>query len=81
MRAINILEDIEVVLRQLAIAIPDIFLNYDVDFVQLVVDDVDRPTAWDIVFVESDETELVLGEVVLLEDFTASFDIFEADEI
>jgi len=79
MRATNIREDIETVLRQLAIAIPDVFLNYDVNRVELVVDDVDRPAVWDIVFVESEETELVIGEIVLLEDFTASFDIFDAD--
>ena len=79
MRATNIREDIEAVLFQLAIAIPDVFLNYDVNRVELVVDDVDRPTAWDIVFVESEETELVIGEIVLLEDFTASFEIFSED--
>lgn len=79
MRATNIREDIEAVLFQLAIAIPDVFLNYDVNRVELVVDDVDRPAVWDIVFVESEETELVIGEIVLLEDFTASFDIFDAD--
>lgn len=79
MRAINIREDIEAVLFQLAIAIPEVFLNYDVNRVELVVDDEDRPTVWDIVFVESDETELVIGEIVLSEDFTATFDIFEAE--
>jgi hypothetical protein len=80
MRAINIRDDIELVLRQLAIALPEVFLNYDVERVEIQVDDEDRPTVWDIVFVESDETEIVLGEIVLLEDFTASFEIFEADE-
>ena len=79
MRAINIREDIEAVLFQSAIAIPDVFLNYDVNKVELIVDDEDRPAVWDIVFVESEETELVIGEIVLLEDFTATFDIFPAD--
>lgn len=79
MRAINIREDIEAVLFQLAIAIPDVFLNYDVTKVELIVDDEDRPAVWDIVFVESEETELVIGEIVLLEDFTATFDIFSED--
>ena len=77
MRGINIREDIEAVLFQLAIAIPDVFLNYDVNRVEIQVDDEDRPAVWDIVFVESEETELVIGEIVLLEDFTATFDIFE----
>jgi hypothetical protein len=79
MRSISIRDDIENVLRQFAIAIPEVFLNYDVDRVDLVVDDEDRPTVFDIVFVESDETELVIGEIVLSEDFMASFDIFSAD--
>lgn len=79
MRVINILDDIESVLLQLAIAIPEVFLNYDVAKIELQVDDVDRPAVWDIVFVESDETEVVLGEIVLLEDFTAKFEIFSED--
>jgi len=79
MRSISILGDILEVLRQFAITIPDVFVNYDVDHVELQVDDEDRPTVFDIVFVESDETELVIGEIVLMEDFTASFEIFEAD--
>ena len=79
MRSISIRDDIENVLRQFAIAIPEVFLNYDVAKVELQVDDEDRPTVFDIVFVESDETELVIGEIVLMEDFTASFEIFPAD--
>lgn len=88
MRSINILGDIQMVLRQFAISIPEVFLNYDVDFVELIVDDatiydedrkLSRPTVFDIVFVESGETELVIGEIVLSEDFTATFDIFSED--
>lgn len=75
MRSINILDDIQAVLLQSAIAIPEVFLNYDVTKVELQA----GPTVFDIVFVESDETELVIGEIVLSEDFEASFDIFDAD--
>jgi hypothetical protein len=77
MRSINITQDIEEVLRQLVIAVPEVFLAYDVDLIELQVDDEDRPTAWEIVFVESEETELVIGEVVLLENFEAVIMIFE----
>ena len=80
MRSIYILQDIETVLLQSAIAIPEIFLNYDVDRVELQVDDVDRPSYWDIVFVESDDTEIVLGGITLLEDFEATFEIFDDNE-
>jgi hypothetical protein len=77
MRNMNILEDIEVVLFQSAIAIPEIFLNYDVSKIELHVDDEDRPAVWEIVFVESQDSEVVLGEITLYEDFTAKFDIFD----
>jgi hypothetical protein len=77
MRSINITQDIEEVLRQLVIAIPEVFLDYDVDLIELQVDDEDRPTVWEIVFVESEDTELVLGEVVLLENFEAEIMIFD----
>jgi hypothetical protein len=79
MRNINILDDIVEILYQSAISIPDIFLLYDVNKVELQVDDEDRPTVFDIVFVESAESEILLGQITLLEDFTASFDIFDAD--
>jgi len=79
MRNINILDDIVEILYQSAISIPDIFLLYDVNKVELQVDDEDRPTVFDIVFVESAESEVLLGQITLLEDFTASFDIFDAD--
>jgi hypothetical protein len=80
MRKINILDDIVEVLYRSAIAIPEIFLEYDVNRVELVVDDEDRPTVFDIVFVESDETEVLLGEITLLEDFTAYVELFDEDE-
>ena len=79
MRSINIREDIEVVLFRSAIAIPEIYLDYDVSKIELHVDDEDRPAVWEIVFVESEEVELVLGEITLYEDFTTKFDIFEDD--
>ncbi len=80
MRSINILEDIEVVLFQYALSIPEVFLNYDVAKIELQVDDVDRPTCWDIVFVESEDSEVVIGEITLLEDFEATFDIYADNE-
>jgi len=79
MRTINILDDIVEVLFQSAISIPDIFLMYDVNKIELHVDDEDRPTVWEIVFVESEESEVVIGEITLFEDFSARFDIFDED--
>lgn len=80
MRSIYILQDIETVLLQSAIAIPEVFLNFDVAKIELQVDDVDRPTCWDIVFVEDEDSEVVIGEVTLMEDFEASFDIYADNE-
>jgi hypothetical protein len=76
MRQINILQDIEVVLLQLVSAIPDVFLVYDLTLIELQWDDEDRPTVAEIVVVESDETELLIGEITLTEDYTAFVDIF-----
>jgi hypothetical protein len=80
MRKINILDDIVEVLYQSAIAIPEVFLTYDVAKIELVVDDEDRPTVFEIVFVESDDSEIVIGEITLMEDFTAYFELFDEDE-
>ena len=80
MRNINLLDDIVEILYQSAIAIPEIFLLHDVSKVELQVDDEDRPTVFDIVYVESADTQILLGQITLLEDFTASFDIYDADK-
>ena len=77
MRSISIRDDIEQVIRELVIAIPEVYLDYDINLIELQVDDEDRPTTWEIVFVESEETELVLGEATLLENFDLVVDIFE----
>lgn len=80
MRSISIFDDILVVLSQLAVAIPEVYLNYDVTCVEIQFDDCDEDrNRFDIVFVESEDTELVIGEIVLSEDFEASFDIFSAE--
>jgi hypothetical protein len=79
MRSISIFDDILVVLQQLAVAIPEVYINYDVTCVELQYDHEDRPNVFDIVFVESEDTEVVIGEIVLSEDFYASFEIFQED--
>lgn len=86
MRSISIRDDIEQVLLELVTSVPEVFLDYDVNLIELQGDDAsdydeDRqvaiPTVWEIVFVESEDTELVIGEVVLLENFEAVIMIFE----
>ncbi len=84
MRAISIRDDIEQVIRELVIAIPEVYLDYDVDLVELVETHNDgnegrEATIYsaDIVFVESDETELVIGQALLGTDLVLDVDIFE----
>ena len=76
MRTISIKSDIENVLLQYARAIPEVFTSYDIANVEIQLSPEDIDT-WDIIFVESDETEVLLGEIVLNADLTATFDIFE----
>lgn len=77
MRTFNILDDVELVLHQAVMAIPDIFLDYE--NVELVVDDEDRPTRWDIVVSETEDFELVLGYIEIFDDFSVNIHIYDAD--
>ena len=83
MRNLSIREDIEVVILQLVCAIPEVFLNYDIKSVGLVEYHEDGLLgSWDIVFVESDDYEIVIGEAVLGTDLFVEIDIFsEEDEL
>lgn len=76
MRTISIQKDIENVLLQYARAIPEVFTSYDIANVEIQHNPEDT-NLWDIIFVESDETEVVLGEIALSLDFFVTFDIFE----
>ena len=76
MRTISIQSDIEQVLLQYARAIPEVFTSYDIANVEIQRDPLDGGM-WDIVFVESAETEVWIGEIALNEDFEATFNIFE----
>ena len=76
MRTISIRDDIEQVIRELVIAIPEVYLDYPTEGVALVERHVDGEV-YDIVFVESEETELVLGEARLGTDLVVDIEIFE----
>lgn len=81
MRNISIREDIEVVVLQLVRAIPDVFLNYDVNSVELVEYHEDGLVgSWDIVFVEDDDYEVIIGEAVLGTDLFVDIDIFSDED-
>lgn len=81
MRNLSIREDIEVVILQLVRAIPDVFLNYDVNSVELVEYHEDGLIgSWDIVFVEDDDYEVIIGEAVLGTDLFVEIDIFSDED-
>ena len=76
---INITTDIEQILTQYAQAIPDLFLEYDREAIQVVDNGVwhDGQLPFDIVLVLSEDEELVVGEMTLSADFDLSYEIFE----
>lgn len=81
MRNISIREDIEVVILQLVRAIPDVFLNYDVNSVELVPYHEDGLIgSWDVVFVESDDYEVIIGEAMLGSDLFVEIDIYSDED-
>ena len=76
MRSISIRDDIEQVILQYARSIPEVFMAYDIESIEVW----ERSSlVWDLIFVESEETELVIGEITLNSDFEAFFDIFEEE--
>lgn len=75
----NIRDDIETILTQYAQAIPDLFLEYDREAIQVVQNDNvwnDGSLVFDIVVVLSEDEELLVGEMLLDADFALSYEIF-----
>lgn len=68
----NIRDDIETILTQYAQAIPDLFLEYDREAIQVVYND----GKFDIVLVLSEDEEMLVGEMMLTADFALSYEIF-----
>ena len=83
MRIISIRDDVEQAVLQYVRAIPEIFMDYDISRVELVEYHEDGLVgSWDIVFVESDDYEIVLGDVQVGTDLMLEVDIYsEEDEL
>ena len=83
MRIISIRDDVEQVALQYVRALPDVFTQYDINFVELVEYHVDGMVfAADIVFVEDDDYEIVIGDVQVGTDLMLEVDIYsEEDEL
>jgi len=83
MRAISIRDDVEQIALQYVRALPDVFTEYDINFVELVEYHVDGMVfAADIVFVESDDYEIVIGDLQVGTDLILEVDIYsEEDEL
>lgn len=81
MRAISIRDDVEQVALQYVRALPDIFTQFDIDHVELVEYHEDGMVySADIVFVESDDYEIVLGDISIGTDLMLEVDIY-SDEL
>lgn len=77
MRSISLRDDVEQVILQYVRALPDVFMDYDISRVELVTYNEDGSIySADIVFVESDETEIVLGELSLGTDLFLEISIY-----
>ena len=77
---INITTDIEKLLTSYAQALPDLFLDFDREAIQVVLSDNVADfglTGFDIVLVLSEDEELLVGEMMLDADFALSYEIFE----
>ena len=81
MRNISIRDDVEQVVLQYVRAIPEIFMDYDIDCVELVEYDQEGVVySADIVFVESDDYEVVLGDVSVGTDLMLEVDIYSDED-
>ena len=77
MRIISLRDDLEQIVLQYVRAIPEIYMDYDVDSVELVEYHEDGQVfAADIVFVESDDYEVVLGDIVVGTDLILEVDVY-----
>lgn len=83
MRTISIRDDVEQVVLQYVRALPEIFTEFDIASVELQEYAVDGAVfAADIVFVESDDYELVIGEVWVDFDLMLEVEVYsEEDEL
>ena len=75
MRSISIRDDLEAILAQYARCIPEILMQYDLNQISVVFTEVDG--VFDLVLIEDEDNEVVLGEIIVSEDLEASFEIFE----
>lgn len=81
MRAISIRDDVEQVALQYVRALPDVFTEYDINSVELVEYDAEGVVfAADIVFVESDDYEVVLGDIVVGTDLILEVDVYSDED-
>lgn len=77
-RNISIRDDIVQVMTQYVRALPDVFTEFDITKVELVPELVPgEDFILDIVCVENEDEELLIGEAILTGDFELYVEIFE----
>lgn len=81
MRIISIRDDVEQAVLQYVRAIPEIFMDYDISRVELVEYHEDGMVySADIVFVEDDDYEIVLGDASVGSDLFVHIDIYSDED-
>lgn len=73
-RNISIRDDILEIITQYVRALPDVFTEFDITKVELVPSEARR---WDVVCVENEDEELLIGEAWVSADFRLFVEIFE----
>lgn len=86
MRIISIRDDVEQVALQYVRSLPDVFTQYDINLVELVEyletgGAQDVVFAADIVFVEDNDYEIVIGDVQVGTDLMLEVDIYSDEEL
>ena len=77
MRTFDLRNDIEQVALQLVRAVPEIFMDFDLSKVQLVR--TEDFGIYDVVVIEDDQVEVVVGEVIIMDDLTMTFEAFSEE--
>jgi hypothetical protein len=75
MRTFDLADDIIPVLTMTVRAIPDVFLDFDPSVIQ--VQKTEALGVFDVVAVLDEAEELLIGEIILDDDYVAFIDIFE----
>lgn len=76
MRSVSLIADLEEVIFQYVTAVADVRLSYNIHDVEVVYRE---DGEFDIVYVESAETEVIIGLATVFADFSLNVEIFDVN--